>query len=77
MNNEIYPLTIILDRYDGAYSGGKWLAFNMDYDEIPKEINSSDIECVKFWHKNKDLIVGRGKGLEEALDDLRGKINNE
>lgn len=26
-NQDIYPLTIIQDRYGGAYSGGRWLAF--------------------------------------------------
>ena len=32
--NEIYPLTIINDRYAGTYSGGIFTAWNMDYYEI-------------------------------------------
>ena len=32
MNNEMYPLTIIKDRYNGTYSGGMYLAFNLEYD---------------------------------------------
>lgn len=27
-----YPLTIIADRYNGTYSGGRFTAWNMDYD---------------------------------------------
>lgn len=34
---ELYPLTIIKDRYSGVYSGGKWLAFNLDPEEIPMD----------------------------------------
>lgn len=36
--NDIYPLTIIRDRYNDVYSGGKYLAFNLDADEIPTAI---------------------------------------
>ena len=27
--DELYPVTIIRDRYSGTYSGALWLAFNM------------------------------------------------
>lgn len=47
---DIYPLTIICDRYSGTYSGGEYLAFNLDFDEIPQEVLGDDTTaiCYKF-----------------------------
>ena len=75
MDNEIYPLTIIRDRYSGTYSGASWLAFNLDYNEIPDAICGSDMDCFDFWqNEGKNMVVGKGAYLEEALDDLYWKI---
>ena len=70
---EIYPLTIICDRYGGVYSGGRYLAFNLDYDEIPSAINGDDMECYGYWLENQ-LIVGKGRYIEEAVDDLYNQL---
>ena len=75
--DDIYPLTIITDRYYGTYSGANYLAFNLDYDEIPQEINASDIDCYNFWLDNKDMVVGKGASIIEAIVDLMFKIDKE
>ena len=64
-----YPLTIISDRYDGTYSGGGWLAFPLDYDEIPEDVNGDDLACVAFWEAYYGP-VGKGNSAQSALDDL-------
>ena len=70
---EIYPLTIISDRYWGSYSGGVFTAWNMDYHEIPTEPAEDDITCMQFWDTT-DIIVGRGNTPQEAADDLRQRL---
>jgi hypothetical protein len=68
--DNIYPLTIVSDRYSGVYSGGNYLAFNLDFDEIPEEINDSDLPCSKWWNENKKFIVGKGESITDAVFDL-------
>lgn len=73
MEDEIYPLIIIRDRYTGVYSGGKYTAWNVEFEEIPKEIEDSDVPCRNFWYEQEDnptYIVGRGDTVREALEDL-------
>jgi hypothetical protein len=74
--NEIYPLTIIRDRYNGIYSGGSYLAFNLNYDEIPIEISGSDIPCLEWWKENKYILVGKGYDITSAIFDLVVKMND-
>lgn len=62
-------ITIIEDRYNGVYSGAKYTAWNLTYDEIPDGVESGDGECVVFWHEYKG-IVGKGNSPKEALEDL-------
>ena len=66
---DIYPITIIRDRYNGTYSGGKYLAFNLNYDEIPPQINADDVTCFLYWQDSK-ILVGKGAYMGEAYDDL-------
>lgn len=66
---EIYPFTVVMDRYGGAYSGGEFTAWNLDFYEIPPEIAGDDVTCYDFWQKNK-IPVGKGNGLREAVLDL-------
>ena len=75
MIKELYPVTIIMDRYSGTYSGAYWLAFNLDYNEIPDAVCGSDIDCLNFWeNEGKDMIVGKGASVEEAYEDLYKKV---
>jgi hypothetical protein len=77
--NDIYPLTIIRDRYNDVYSGGKYLAFNLDADEIPTEIWGDDVECREFFYKveqgRNDILIGKGHTIEEAVINLQEKMN--
>lgn len=68
--SDIYPLVVVLDRYNGTYSGGKWTAWNMDYSDIPKKVSGDDIECSEFFAIHH-LIYGRGETPKEAIDDLK------
>ena len=74
MENELYPVTIVTDRYGGTYSKGRWLAFNLPPNELPPEIDADDVTCYKFW-KNTDILVGRGSTPDEALKDLENGSN--
>ena len=79
IQDSIYPLTITADRYSGVYSGGNFIAWNLDADEIPDDIYSDDCGCHEFWLTNK-IPVGKGKTVEEAIGNLYiilngGKVN--
>lgn len=73
MVKEVYPLTIIKDRYSGTYSGGVYTAWNKEADEIPTQIYLDDISCMNFWSTNKE-IVGIGLTPNLAEENLRMKL---
>lgn len=80
MDFNIYPLTIIKDRYNGTYSGYKYLAFNQTEDKIPKEIFGDDVECGHIWGqiKSGNILIDYGAGAtpDTAFLDLWLKINH-
>jgi len=69
-----YPTTIVLDRYHGSYSGGKWTAHTGD---VPWQVDSGDIECGEFWSdvESRQHLwpIGIGGSPEEAYNDLVAK----
>ena len=71
-----YPLCIIYDRYNGTYSGGKWVAFNCTHDDIPINITADDVTCGEAWsslrrRRNEGKILyGVGNTPEAAINDL-------
>lgn len=65
----VYPLTILYDRYGGAYSGGTYTAWNLRHDNIPRGPDEDDISCSEFWRDNK-TPVGRGTTPNNAVFDL-------
>lgn len=73
--NTIYPLTIITDRYNGKYSGGKYIAFHAYPSEINEEAFGPFDECIQYWEDNIN-IVGRGNTSDEAMYDLARKMIN-
>ena len=75
MPRNIYPLTVVKDRYNGVYSGGVYTAWNMDADEVPIEISCGDTECMSFWMDN-DIPVGIGNTMQDAVNDLAQKLEN-
>ena len=74
-NSNIYPLTIIRDRYNGSYSGGTYVAFNLESPEVPKEVFGDDCTAMRFWKHFKG-VVGRGGSPESAMNDLVKKLKN-
>lgn len=71
---DIYPLTIIKDRYMGEYSRGQYLAFNLDYHRVPFEIEGDAKTCQAFWTENRRMIVGRGNTVKKAIFSLKNQI---
>lgn len=68
-----YPITIVMDRYNGVYSGGKWLAFQGNPDEIPLDYSYGDLEAKAFADK-PICTYGRGQSPDEALADLERRL---
>jgi hypothetical protein len=73
---DIYPLTIISDRYNGAYSGAKFLAFALDHCDIPEEVGGGDGDEMRFWDGDlhKRFKIGKGSTPQEAFNDLWLKL---
>lgn len=72
--DEIFPVTIVCDRYGGTYSGGAWTAWQLDPWDVPAEVDESDPECCIFWENNTEP-VGLGATPQDALQDLMHKLN--
>lgn len=89
---DIYPLTVIRDRYNGTYSGASYLAFNLDSNSVPSEVHGSDTPCSYFWdlidegnfvegkvtRDYRDVVkyVGKGVTIEDAVVDLYHKMKD-
>jgi hypothetical protein len=75
--SDLYPVTIVKDRYNGCYSGGKWNAFHLSYNQLhvqELDFDSSDNECNEFWFTHGDEAwVAVGNTPEEALNNLNAK----
>lgn len=65
---DIYPLTIVKDRYTGVYSGGEWTAWCCDADDVPPEIASGDLPCCSFWSAAHDANVSQLGYLKYMTD---------
>lgn len=74
---DLYPLTIVKDRYGGTYSGGKYTAWHLDYFNLPEEIDEDDCTCADFWTADGNYyLVGKGDTVEQAYKDLVEKVEN-
>ena len=65
--------TIIPARYGGVYEGGRWLAFDCEYDEVPSWVYGDDIACASWFGDNTEP-VGRGDTPAAALVDLETQL---
>ena len=70
---DLYPITVIADRYTGAYSGALWTAFNLRQGQIPEGVDDGDPECMEFWD-NYTEPVGKGNTPDDAVRDLEAQI---
>lgn len=73
MEDEIYPLTIVADRYAGAYSGGDYIAWNLEPWLVPEGTEYDGADGLDFWEENK-IVCGKGRTVSEALVDLYCKL---
>jgi len=79
---KIWPCVIIADRYSGVYSGGLWLAFDIDSLLLPKGPFSGDMDCMDFWYYYKNSMkeneyerkIGIGNTPNDAYNDLLEKL---
>lgn len=71
---DIYPCTIVADRYSGSFSGAPWIAYRLSYFELPDELDAGDEECHDFWAKEDKSLIGLGQTPQEAYDNLKKKI---
>lgn len=78
---EIYPLTIVKDRFNGTYSGGKFVAWNCQPCSVPLDTYSRD--AYEFWatihyfaddNENPYPAYGVGNSIEEAIESLENKL---
>lgn len=74
----IYPLTIVADRYGGVYSGGKYTAWYCDANEVPEDIFQNDVLCDECWdylyNHSSDILFGVGETIDEAVRNLNEKL---
>lgn len=71
----MYPVTIVEDRYNGVYSGGKWIAWHCYPWSIPQDIFEDDTSCGEYWgQKRKYPLHGVGDTIDDALENLRKEI---
>ena len=72
------PIVVISDRYTGAYSGGKWVAFGRGdlpfvYEVAMDKTQDGDFECSEFWTDEMKALTGQGGTPDEAVVNLRTK----
>lgn len=77
-----WPAVVVLDRYTGAYSRGKWWAMPLDIldDEVPVDPMCGDMVCDEFWLNVRDgkyWPVGVGATPSDAFDDLVRQVEEE
>ena len=83
---ESYPIAIVQDRYNGVYSGGRWLAIACATDVtdgnesrvsfcVGSDVgpSGSDTEAGSFWIDPPSWIAV-GNTPDEALEKLRNSL---
>ena len=73
MPNLFDNILVISDRYCGAYSGGSYLAFDLNDGYIPSEVTGNDRECMSFWDnhgRHGVRNIGIGDTVEGAISSL-------
>lgn len=74
VGDEIYPLTIIADRYCGTYSGGLYTAWNLPPEAIPDGVEYDGDDALDFWEEDNTIPYGKGRTANEAVADLYIKL---
>ena len=76
---DIFPVTIINDRYGGCYSKGAFLAFNLEPWDVPRGVSwGGDVDCAEFWaDEAPKYVIGKGNTPNEAYRDLVERIQTK
>ena len=81
-------ITLVEDRYGGAYSGGAWIAFRDKESRVDEggdleDAFGGDRECILFFLGGDGEVanpaaaeIGRGDTPAEALADLLRRVPN-
>lgn len=79
--DEFNWLTIVHDRYMGAYSGGEWTVFDMPpsvlYEDFNCKFEDDDTTCRDFWRRKDLPPIGRADTVEKAIEDLRRRYQED
>lgn len=83
-NTDIYPLTIVKDRYNGTYSKGKYIAWNCSPYAVPQTTYTDDAwyawDNIYGMENNPETeypLFGVGDTIESAISNLANKLNNK
>lgn len=68
-----YPITVVADRYGGTYTGGKWLAFPLSPEDVPRESSGPDREQMIFLESYHEPY-GIGPTPDAAVNQLTQNI---
>lgn len=74
MITSVYPATIVADKYDGAYSGSHFTAWNCYPNEVPEEIFYSSEKVAAFWANANYDEIGKGDTPDMAYRNLVEKM---
>lgn len=72
------PLTVEEDRYGGIYSGGAYTAWPRRPEDVPTATSGDGEVCDLFWMwaRENNIMVGLGDTREEAIRDLKMKLED-
>jgi hypothetical protein len=80
-DRSVYPLLLIPDRFEGAFSGGAWHAWPVAKTErVPDGIYASRSASEQFWAVREAAgvpMVGTGSTPAQATGDLRVSLRRE
>jgi hypothetical protein len=72
----VFPIVIVEDRYQGVYSGHRWLAFPdfqsyySYHEDLEKGVWGDDVSAAEWAHRRENDYWG-GATPDEALEALR------
>lgn len=79
LEQTLWPIAIVQDRYRGTYTGGRWIAIpHADTSSFDYTVWGDDVSCMEWALENieSNKQVGVGDTPQEALDDLFSVAEN-
>jgi hypothetical protein len=75
--SSLFPVTIVMSRYEGTYEGARWLAFPVGAEDLAdSDYAAEDVECMSFFAEceTRQVPIGRGPTPDDALENLRTRL---